>query len=277
MLYKILLLSYASVMVSGCVGGGSDPTIPVTVDPVIVTPVAITTGFSGQADANGGGLITSYNPSANQLTNRVIGYVDNVAAAREIYDGNLTVWNYSNHSNDGTYYSYTATATTTNNHSLEFISNFLGLDNQRTEVVERIYAIIDNDRDNLAYVISGTAPTTLPLGTQVYVGKMEFADGRNSGLNYEIGDMTMNVNFTNKTATVTAQSTSYFANGGSITIDPAQATFTSSNAVLGDRNTSGTSASVAGGFYGTQGNGVGGVVLPNSFFEMTAGFIGKTQ
>lgn len=204
------------------------------------------------------------------LENEYIGII-NEDAAGEVLAGSITGLVVTSSSQDGDWYTVSRNGVMSNGLPISFDTIGVNLNSSGSEYVSRSFV---NTNRGGGYTVTGSNLGTLPSGTTSYTGYTEVYDA--SGTR-ETGDVTLNVNFGSKSATITGVTDNFIFSSSSIAVNTSSGHFSSSTAEIGQRTGANIRipATIEGSFYGTNGNGMGGIVTGGLNVVTNSGYLGS--
>jgi hypothetical protein len=252
---KRLILTCSMFLLSACGGGGTSTA------------------------TNGAGItvLERYNDNVSlvriaggTLENEYIGII-NETAAEEVLAGSITGLVVTSSGWDGDWYSVSREGVMSNGQPITFDTVGVNLNASGSEYVSRSWV---NTNKGGGYTVTGTDLGSLPSGTTSYTGRTEIYDASGGR---EIGDVTMNVNFNAKSATITGVTDNLIYSSSDISVDTSTGHFSSSSAEIGQRTGANIRipARIEGSFYGVSGNGMGGIVTGGLSIENNSGYLGS--
>lgn len=243
---------------------------------IIISLFALSACGGGGGSANNIQVIEKYNDivslvriSGGTLENEYVGII-NTVAAEEVLAGSITGLVVNSSSKDGDWYTVSRTGVMSNGEPITFDTIGVNLNASGSEYVARSWVLTNVGG---GYTVTGTIPASLPSGSVSYEGYTEIYDV--SGTR-ETGDVTLNVNFDSGIATVTGVTNNLIFSSSDLSVNRNSGHFSSANAEIGQRTGANlrVPAKIEGSFYGSSGNGMGGVVTGGLNEDMSSGYFG---
>ena len=208
-----------------------------------------------QQGSDGGALVRIYDGSGSE---KMVGLGD-LGSIQAALNGSTSGWKSIYEYEDGNYYTFTRSTVMPNGDDLQIDGSGINLNNSGTEYVSIFVGETD---EGVALMVTGTPATQLPTGNYRYEGYavlMGSPTVDESTETLESGTFAMNVNFDNKTGSITGASENLIFTENQIAINTSNGEFSGSSGTIGYRSGAKFPASLEGNFYGSNATGVGGV------------------
>ena len=181
--------------------------------------------------------------------------VGSLPAIETARSGSTSGWTTIDRSRNGEYYTYVRSTVMSNGDDLTIEGSGIDLNSTGSEYVSMF---VGETSEGLALFVTGTPAKQLPSGLHNYSGYAVLIDS--TAAIVEGGTFGMNVNFETSTGSITGASDNYIFSDNNIIINSINGEFSGSSTTIGPRDNIKVPATLAGSFYGTNANGVGGVV-----------------
>ena len=240
---KAFIGTILALTVSGCgAGGGSMSNQPAYGLNIL------------QQGSDGEALVRIYDGSGFE---KMVG-VGSLTAIQTARSGSTSGWTSINEYENGNYYSFSRSTVMSNGGDLTVDGSGIKLNNSGTEYVSIFVGETD---EGVALMVTGTPATQFPTGNYRYEGYAALLASSTAerAAFIEGGTFAMNVNFDNKTGSITGASENLIFTENQIAINTSNGEFSGSSGTIGHRSGVKLPASLEGNFYGSNATGVGGV------------------
>ncbi|MDC1482360.1 transferrin-binding protein-like solute binding protein [Ascidiaceihabitans sp.] len=250
---KAVIGSILTLAVSGCGGGGGS----MSNQPAYGLNIL-------QQSTDGVALVRNYDGSGSE---KMVGF-GSVTAIQTARSGSTSGWTSISEYQNGNYYEFIRSTVMSNGGDLTIEGSGINLNNSGTEYVSMFVGETD---EGVALMVTGTPATQLPTGNYSYEGSAVLVDSTTAESSVEGGTFAMNVNFDNKTGSITGASENLIFTENQITINTSNGEFSGSSGTIGQRSGVKLPASLEGNFYGSNATGVGGVTT--SDLSVNGGYV----
>ncbi len=234
-------------------------------------------GGSHRAASSGVTVLEKYNENValvrikgDTLETEYVGVVD-TEAAEEVLAGSVTGLVVTSSSSSGDWFEVSRTGVMSSGRSITFDTTGVNLNASGSEYVSRSFV---NTNQGGGFIVTGSNLGDLPAGAFSYDGYTEIYDASGGR---ETGDVTLNVNFNTKKATITGVTDNLIYSSNDISVSSSSGQFSSNTAQIGQRFGANIKvpARIEGSFYGASGDGMGGIVTGGLNADLTTGYLGS--